>query len=88
MTDAPDTAAPDLEATPPNPQAFPSTGEGLRNPHYSEPGMTLRDHFAGVALSVAANTPDDPMMTDDQTVRAIARLSYALADAMLRERAK
>ena len=31
--------------------AFPMTGEGCHNPLYSQPGMTLRDYFAGQALA-------------------------------------
>ena len=34
-----------------NPPAFPRTGEGVGNPKYDEPGMRLRDWFAGQALN-------------------------------------
>ena len=44
-------------------------------------GMSLRDHFAGQALALYDERPD---LRFDQ----IARLAYAIADAMLVERAK
>jgi hypothetical protein len=43
--------------------------------------MTLRDYFAGQAM--VAYTDDNAMSEND-----VARFSYALADAMLKERAK
>ncbi len=59
---------------PENPTAFPT------HPGWSgEPGMTLRDWFAGQALH---------MIRSDLTYEFIARQAYAMADAMLAERAK
>jgi hypothetical protein len=56
-------------------QAFPRSS-GL-------PGMSLRDWFAGQALTgFAANT------VDDKYTAQLAKSAYAIADAMLAERAK
>jgi len=67
-----------------NPQAFPcldSSGYGLS---MHDPGMTLRDWFAGQALAgittnIKANTEAYPI---------VAQVAYRLSDAMLSERAK
>ena len=49
---------------------------------YSQQGMTLRDWFAGQALTglLAGGTPDD--------AHVVARCAYFVADAMLAERLK
>ena len=53
---------------------------------YSVGGMSLRDWFAGEAIS-AINENFEPQ--DDKDWAAwVARCSYAVADAMLAERAK
>jgi len=59
-------------------------------------GMTLRDYFAGQALagSLASQTPDSywafaalpEEITNDIAKNGIARLSYDLADAMIKAR--
>ena len=54
--------------------AFPS-----QNGHYFEPGMTLRDWFAGQALS----TMREPEYTSFEKIAGIA---YKTADAMLAAR--
>lgn len=41
-------------------------------------GMTLRDHFAGIALST--------METKDKTASLLAERAYFIADAMIKER--
>lgn len=48
----------------------------------SQGGMSLRDWFAGMAL---AEVPDPASISDAPTTAALA---YAIADAMLAERAK
>lgn len=48
----------------------------------AEPGMSLRDYFAAAAL---AEVPDPTSIADAATT---ATLAYAIADAMLAERAK
>jgi hypothetical protein len=51
--------------------------------HYSNPGMTLRDWFAGQALAGnLASVPPDA----DPDAEAMARFSYRVADAMLAAR--
>ena len=46
--------------------------------------MTLRDHFAGMAMQAYIST-DPAMLHDDED---IAQWSYAAADAMMEERLK
>ena len=57
-----------------------------------EPGMSLRDYFAGEALDgmiYGPNTPRDPdIMPLDEEAKRIAKMSYMVADAMLKERSK
>lgn len=50
----------------------------------TEPGMTLRDYFAGQALAgyLAAGLTKDPKPWD------AAKVAYGYADAMIAERAK
>ena len=59
--------------------AFPS-----QNGHYFEPGMTLRDWFAGQSLGHI------PALLDanekNKSVKQIAEWSYQVADAMLAAR--
>lgn len=58
-----------------------------RAPFY--PGMSLRDAFALGALPVANNNfSPNPDETDEDWAHWLARTSYAVADAMLEERAK
>lgn len=60
---------------------YPSYDEGRQVDQY--PGMSLRDWFAGQAL---AGMLADSKVSD--TVENLADLVYAMADAMLKERAK
>ena len=76
MTDAPD-----------NPAAFPRTGEGLGNPMYDAPGMTLRDWFAGQALAgFSAAVGRAYGRVGETAAQADARGSYERADAMIAAR--
>lgn len=60
---------------------IPAYEEGtMSSGHPPKPGMSLRDWFAGMAL---AEVPD-PINESDAP--ATARLAYAIADAMLKER--
>jgi len=63
-----------------NPQAFPcldNSGEGF-GLSMRDPGMTLRDWFAGQALAARAGNQDAP--------HALAAHVYTIADAMLKAR--
>lgn len=61
--------------------AFPRIGEGFGNPNYDTPGMSLRDWFAGQALSgLLAKYGWETIAT--------ALIAYEFADAMLVARAK
>jgi hypothetical protein len=70
--------------------AFPSqhlAENGLPAPVGWE-GMTLRDWFAGQALAgmVAAEGTEITEAKMDRTMRAVAAISYLVADAMLKAR--
>ena len=60
--------------------AFPCVGEGVGDPMYHDPGMTLRDYFAGQALAgVMVASPEGGWC-------GWAHDAYKLADAMLAAR--
>lgn len=66
--------------------AFPVTGlSGLPNDQFIYPdgGMTLRDYFAGKAISgiVSGGTQGD-------SIQSLANLAYMISDAMIAERSK
>ena len=66
---------------PENPQAYPcldSSGYGLS---MRDPGMTLRDYFAGQAIVMCLKDMNKPYW-------GWAREAYEIADAMLAERVK
>lgn len=73
-----------------NPSAFPVNAAALGGPgaYEPDPGMSLRDWFAGQFAPVmqANNYSNHP--ADRLTAAGIARASYAMADAMLAEREK
>ncbi len=53
--------------------------------NYCAPGMTLRDHFAGLAMSIAMHQALGTI-TDEESASAmelVPKLAYAMADAML-----
>lgn len=64
--------------------AFPVTRE-----HYddSEPGMSLRDWFAGMAVAGALNSQAAEVRLR-LVPESLAREAYALADALIAERGK
>ena len=69
-------------------QAFPLSvhpGHGYGPKASTEPGMTLRDWFAGQALASTAKM-ENPQGGYDST--AISEWCYSMADAMLAEREK
>lgn len=76
-----------MTETPPNPPAFPRDERYL-----GHNGMTLRDYFAGQVLQGASNFITPPLDMDYEDFHKdcadAARYFYAIADAMLRERAK
>ena len=63
------------------PRPYSSTGDGMSV--YSQSGMTLRDWFAGQALT-GLLTIDHPLSV---TIDGLASESYQYADAMLSARA-
>lgn len=74
-----------------NPSAFPQhpsamvAGERV----WGEPGMTLRDWFAGQALAGILANPalSNPDLTGDTSSAVFAEVAYDAADAMLAARA-
>jgi hypothetical protein len=54
--------------------------------------MTLRDHYAGLAMQGMFANPEDIHRADEETyeeyVWEIGRCAYLMADAMLKARAK
>ena len=66
--------------------AFPFVSHGSIAGHQAcDPGMSLRDHFAGLAMQALVTKCGFPV--DEDTIDC-ADLSYKLADAMLAERDK
>ncbi|MDQ0996916.1 hypothetical protein QFZ34_002098 [Phyllobacterium ifriqiyense] len=64
--------------------AFPLINRDYQEAYGGHPGMTLRDWFAGQALSgLLATYP-----TDEVAWERVAFRSYGLADAMIAEREK
>jgi hypothetical protein len=59
--------------------AFPNPAAFMQN------GLSLRDYFAAMALTRTQNDDAENTVADQ---RALARWAYAMADAMLVERAK
>jgi hypothetical protein len=67
--------------------AFPNDGAWANG--HPEGGMTLRDYFAANAiLAVCMKQRAGDARTDEGDTERYARLAYAVADAMLAERAK
>jgi hypothetical protein len=50
--------------------------------------MTLRDHFAGLAMQALVSLPDVALPDVDMSHDACANWAYRQADAMLKERSK
>ena len=76
---------------PDNPQAYPCLDSNGFALFMRDPGMTLRDWFAGQAIgAVIRQCASDGMLgfpDGVQTIEALfARNAYAIADAMLAER--
>lgn len=70
-----------------NPPAFPSVCLGDPGHPASEPGMTLRDWFAGQALAgVMSICVSDTPRDGEAMPQSFARKAYEIADAMLAAR--
>ena len=68
--------------------AFPSEQHECQDNTWNQtfdPGMSLRDWFAGQALSKSLS---DGIHTDSEGMKVVARAAYEMADAMLKEREK
>ena len=62
-------------------------GPAFPNAHFNDVfGMTLRDHFAGLAMQGWLSTFPEDMAIQHVHVEGIAGLSYRMADAMLKAR--
>ncbi len=60
--------------------AYPRMGEGFGNPQYDTPGMTLLDHFAGLAMQGLLGAGRTGAAKD------FAMTAYEIAAAMIAER--
>lgn len=67
--------------------AFPCEG-GSDSGLYPDPGMSLRDWFAGQAIAGHLASLNPTAEHDPDSAAAFARSSYQIADAMLAERSK
>lgn len=68
--------------------AFPSEQHECQDNTWNQtfdPGMSLRDWFAGMALSRSLS---DGIYTDSEGMKGVAEAAYEMADAMLKEREK
>lgn len=65
------------------PQAFPCLERGGNGLEMTDPGMTLRDYFAGQEL---AKTPGAYLLDEPIAYERLARHCYRMADAMLTAR--
>lgn len=72
--------------------AFPRPGyQGMTVAHDPQAGMSLRDHFAGEALSIFEFDVDTLRLLQaghEPNHEPMAKFCYGLADAMLKEREK
>ena len=69
--------------------AFPSEGEGFGNPKYHAPGMSLRDYFAGQALSGMLTQAEAKSIEFlPGLYKTCAKAAYDIADALLAQREK
>ena len=69
--------------------AFPMTGEGCHNPLYSQPGMTLRDYFAGQTLAGVLSSGDveiGNIISDKFVAARLTQSCYIIANAMIKAR--
>lgn len=64
----------------------PETSKELYGIASAYPGMTLRDHFAGLAMPLGWKVFDEGYSPDECSPDNIAKFAYEVADAMLRAR--
>lgn len=72
-------------SAPENPSFHPlnPTNDATPGAFFPEPGITLRDHFAGIALPSSIEGLFETGFTGEGFSEAAARLAYQMADAML-----
>ena len=63
-------------------------GHHCRPQYRYEEGMTLRDYFAGQALSGLTSATNENGEWMGDSMSGVAHEAYAIADAMLKERSK
>jgi len=64
--------------------AFPTVSASVHMPHH---GMSLRDWFAGMAITMVGDRcGSDPLLAGEQPPDKYARQCYRMADAMLAAR--
>lgn len=67
-----------------NPQAFPCLDDSGCGLSMRDPGMTLRDWFAGQALAGLLANP----LSSRENIHSASEWAFTTADAMLKERGK
>ena len=67
-----------------NPPAFPHYAESEGSGSVNEPGMSLLDHFAGLAMQECMR--DAKLTGDEESAELLAHGAYNFAKAMLKER--
>lgn len=73
-----------MSEKPDNPHVYPLTdGET-----FCTNGITLLDHFAGMAMQAITNKLCMPLGYENTTIEGIAAEAYDIAEAMLKEREK
>ena len=70
---------------PPNPPAFPRSDSGHA---YAQDGMTTLDVFAAAALPATIKTAIEARLTGEEFLKSCAEPAYAIAEAMLEEKAR
>lgn len=68
--------------------AFPSEIQALEGVTLTSSGMSLRDYFAAKAMQGFSASPSMIDSNDSRAIAYVSAASYAMADAMLAERAK
>jgi hypothetical protein len=68
-------------------QAFPMpASETSQGGHFEQPGMSLRDWFAGQIMAAALTNAENLRLVDDDTLIDASKVAYRVADAMLKAR--
>lgn len=73
---------------PENPHAFAFAHSNFNDEWVTSQGMTLRDYFAAKAMQSFLTITAEQEMDEQAAYKAVATMSYRIADAMLAAREK